>query len=292
MFDVMLNVMTPVFLIGALGYGWARSGRLFDTNGVGGLVVNIGAPCLVIDTLSKIDADFSTLGEIFIASVICHIAFLLLGWLVLKGTKQSMSTYLPGLLFGNTGNVGLPLCLFAFGQQGLALAIAYFTLSSILLFTVAPQIASGRAAPMDLVKAPLLWGVIIALVMLIGGWSLPQWLARPVHLLGGMTIPLMLLALGVSLARLRVSSMGRAFFFSVVRVLGGAAIGFAVAHFMGLEGIARGVVIVEASMPVAVFNYLFAVRHQNHPEEIAGMVVTSTVVAFAVLPFLLGMVMP
>jgi predicted permease len=291
MFDVMLNVMAPVFLIGALGYGWARSGRAFDTNGVSGLVVNIGAPCLVIDTLSKIDADFATLGEIFFASVLCHLAFLALGWLVLKISKQSFSTYLPGLLFGNTGNVGLPLCLFAFGQQGLALAIAYFTLSSMLLFTVAPQIASGRAAPLELVKAPLLWGVVIALVMMVGGWSLPPWLGRPVHLLGGMTIPLMLLALGVSLARLRGSSFGRAFAFSLVRVLGGAAIGITVAHFLGLQGIARGVVIVEASMPVAVFNYLFAVRYQNHPEDVAAMVVTSTSVAFAILPFLLGMVM-
>lgn len=292
MFDVMLNVMTPVFLIGALGYGWARSGRTFDTNGVGGLVVSIGAPCLVIDTLSKIEADFATLGTIFLAAVLCHIAFAALGWAVVKASKQSISTYMPAVLFGNTGNVGLPLCLFAFGQEGLALAIAYFTLSSILLFTVAPQIASGKAAPKELFKAPLLWGVVIALVMMVGGWSLPQWLARPVHLLGGMTIPLMLLALGVSLARLKVSSLGRALWFSVARVYGGAAIGLAIAVALDLQGVARGVVVVEAAMPVAVFNYLFAVRYNNQPEEVAGMVVTSTVIAFVSLPFLLGVLMP
>jgi len=291
-FDILLNVIAPVLLIGSIGFFWARRGYPFDTNQIGVLVTNIGAPCLVLDTLASMSVSPETFGKMFLASAICHSTFFVAGWAILKASRQSISAYLPGLVFANTGNLGLPLCLFAFGQTGLAHAISYFVLSTILLFTVSPQFASGKASFSALPRTPVIWALIVALGLMFTGASLPEWIGRPVHLLGGMMVPLMLLSLGVSLARIKLHSLKVGAVLSVLRLGLGVATGFAVAALLGLEGVARGVVVVEAAMPVAVFNYLFAVRYQNHPDEVASMVVLSTTFSFLTLPLLLTVLMP
>lgn len=291
MVNVLLNVMGPVVLIGLLGFFWARSGRPFDANGIGSLVTNVACPCLNLDILSSLTVSPGDLWDVFIAAALCHIGFAIVGFAVTRSMKLPLSTYLPGVIFANTGNIGLPLCLFAFGQQGLGLALGYSVLSSVALFTLAPQIAAGRASFSELIKSPLVWSVAAGLIVFLSGYSLPQWVSRPVHLLGGMTFPLMLLALGVSLARLRVSSLRYASILAVARVGGGLLVGILVSWVLGLHGLMRGAVIVEAVMPVAVFNYLFAVRYHNGPEEVAGMVLMSTALSFLVLPFVLHAVM-
>lgn len=291
MLSILFTVIAPVFLIAFLGWGWVRSGRDFNTPVVTGLVTNIGTPCLIIDTLLKVDLAPQALGQMIYAAAIIHGVFLVVGWVAVKVVRQPVSTFLPGLVFGNTGNMGLPLCLFAFGQEGLALAIAYFVLNAVLLFTLGMQLAAGRASFKELIRTPLIWAVILAVTLLLTDTPLPKWIANTVGLLGGMTIPLMLMALGVSLANLKVKSLGTSLYFSIVRIGMGFSVGWAVAWMMGLEGVALGVVVIESSLPLAVFNYLFAVRYNNRPEEVAGAVVVSTLLSVVALPFILASVM-
>jgi predicted permease len=201
-----------------------------------------------------------------------------------------VSTYLPSLVFANNGNMGLPLCLFAFGEQGLALAIAFFVVGAVLMFTVGVGLAAGEVSPRMLLRTPLLWAVGIALALLAFSVELPRWISNTVHLAGAFTIPLMLITLGVSLAHLKVSSLKTSLIFSVLRLGMGFSVGWSVALALGLEGVALGVVVIESALPVAVFNYLWAVRYNNHPEEVAGMVLLSTTLAFFALPFMLSTV--
>lgn len=291
-FHILLNVVAPVFLIGLLGFVWARRGLPFDTNQVGALVINIGAPCMVLDSLSSMEIGPATFGRMLLASGIGHAAFLVIGWGLLRAWRQPVGAYLPGLVFGNTGNLGLPLCLFAFGPAGLSHGMSYFVLSTILLFTLSPQFATGKLSLMILPKTPVVWALAAALALMFTGARLPEWLGRPVHLLGGMMIPLMLLSLGVSLARLRLHSLKVGGALAVARLGMGVAVGFAVAWALGLEGVARGVVVLQSTMPVAVFNYLFAVRYHKRPDEVASMVILSTALAFLTLPLLLSVLIP
>jgi predicted permease len=115
----------------------------------------------------------------------------------------------------------------------------------------------------------------------------PEWVNNATRLLGGITIPLLLITLGFSLARLKVANLGTSLFLALVRLAIGLAVGHAVVEILGLEGIARGVVILQAAMPNAVFNYLFAKQYDAEPEGVAGMVVVSTLLTFATLPLLL-----
>lgn len=292
MFAILFNVIAPVLLIAVIGYVWVRAGKPFDTPVITVLVTVIGTPMLIVDTLLKVDITMEALATMAGAAALTHLAFLGIGWAVVRAAGQPTSTFLPSMVFGNTGNMGLPLCLFAFGDEGLALAIGYFSINAILLFTLGSQMTAGKASPGDLVKTPLVWAVVLSVALIALDVDLPPWIANTVRLLGGITIPLMLLALGVSLARLQVTSLRRSLYFGAVRLIMGFAVGWGVAWLLGLDGVARGVVVVESALPVAVFNYLFAARYGNRPEEVAGMVVTSTVLSFLTLPLVLWSVMP
>jgi hypothetical protein len=288
MLSDLFAVIAPVFLTALVGYLWVKSGRDFDVKQLTPLIITVGTPCLVVSTLLTADLDVMALGQIAGAAVLAHSLAAAIGWVLLRAAKLPITSYLPALAFPNTGNMGLPLCLFAFGEKGLALAIGYFVVSAIGQFTLGYAISAGHMDLKRLVRTPIIWAVAIAVALLMTDTSLPRWAMNTLGLIGQFNIPLMLLALGVSLAGLSVKRLGVPLILSCLRIAGGAGLGFAIAWGLDLEGIARGVVILQTVMPVAVFNYLFAQVHGNRPEEVAGLVVVSTGLSFATLPLLLA----
>jgi predicted permease len=287
MLATLSAIILPILIVCALGFAWGRMGHSLEPRLVTALVTTIGTPSLVADTLTSLTVDSSVLGRTLLVAVAVFAGFALLGLIVCKTMKLPLHSYLPSLIFPNTGNMGLPLVLFAFGNSGLALGIVFFVVSITLQFTVGIGIASGSADPRRLLKMPLIYAVVLSLLFVATGWPVPRWLSNTLHLLGGLTIPLMLIALGVSLSQLRVRSLGRATILSVVRLAGGFLVSYAVARAFDLEGAALGVVVLQSTMPVAVFNYLFAELYRREPEEVAGLVVVSTVLSFATLPLLI-----
>jgi predicted permease len=287
----LFAIVAPVFVCAGIGFVWARLGKPFETDFVTRLVTMVGTPCLVASTLTSLDISLDSLIAVAIASLTATAGFALLGLVVLRAMKLPAHSFLPALMFPNTGNMGLPLCLFAFGEAGLALAIIIFALTATLQFTAGVAIASGGVSFRRLLSMPLIYAVILSVVVIATGWSLPIWFANTIDLLGGLTIPTMLLALGVSLARLRVTSVWRGLILSLVRLGGGVAIGFAVGTALDLSKLELGVLVIQATMPVAVFNYLFAQYFSREPEQVAGMVVISTALSFLTLPLLLLVVL-
>jgi predicted permease len=287
----LIAIIAPVFLCAALGYIWGKAKRPYDTEFVTTLATSIGTPCLVFSTLTSLQVTVTAFAEIAYAAIAAVIAFAVVGGACLRLARLPNHSYLPSLMFPNAGNMGLPLSLFAFGEPGLALGISYFTITSVSQFTIGASIAAGSASIGKLLRTPMIYSVIFGLIVMIGEIQVPRWIANTVELVGGVTIPLMLLTLGVSLAKLRVGGLGRASALAMLRLCMGFGVGLGLAYLFGLEGMARGVFILQCSMPVAVFNYLFAQRYKRAPEEVAGMVLISTTVSFATLPFLLIMIL-
>lgn len=287
----LFSVIAPVLICAVIGFIWRKQGRAFDTALVTTLVTNIGTPCLtfftLVDTKIEIDA-FLTMGA---ATAVTMVAFYAIYFVFLKVMKLSQKAFLSALAYGNVGNMGLPLCLLAFGENGLALAIAYFTVNVLCLFTIGVAVPAGATSVGALLRLPILYAVGAALVFMFTGWAVPEWIYNTTRILSGLTVPLMLITLGVSLAGLGVKSVPRAVLLSVMRIGVGFLVGWATAEAFGFTGAERGVLIVQCAMPVAVFNFLFAERYGNQPEEVAGSVVISTVLSFATLPFLLAFVL-
>ena len=284
-------IVAPLFVIAGIGLAWGRSGRPFDTNMIGALSLNFGVPCLIFSTMTKLQVSlvaFGSIAGIYTLALLIHLA---IAAVVLRLMKLDVGAYLPGCIFSNSGNLGLPLCLFAFGAEGLALGIGIFVISSLGNFILGVALVSGRMTPGEIARTPAIYVVMAALLFLLGDIDPPGWLANTTEIVGGMSIPLMLIALGVSLSRLKLHSFSRSLLLAVLRLGIGFAIGFIVAWSFDLEGALRGVLILQCAMPTAVFNYIIAVRYNRAPEEVASLVVVSTGIFFLTLPLLLYVIL-
>lgn len=284
---ILFDVVAPVFIIIAVGFAWARAKKPYDANVITLLVNTISTPCLVIDMLTRPGLTIPALGEMGLASALCLTLAGLSGWTMTRAMGLPARTYVPPLVWSNGGNMGLPLCLFAFGELGLGLAIAWFAVSSVSNYTIGQAIAAGGITFREVVRMPMTWAILTAVAMIAFDLRLPTVAQRAVGLLGALTVPLMLLSLGYALASLRIASYHRSVAFSVARLFGGFAIGWSVSLMLGLEGAARGVVVIQSGMPAAVLNYLFAVRYGEDPQETASIVVISTALSVVTLPLFL-----
>ena len=284
----LLSVVAPVFIVALIGLAWARSGAPFDEASISRLVLNVGIPCLVFRSLTSLDVPPAELARMAGLAAAVMSLFAGGGLLVLRAMKLPAHTFLGPLVFSNSGNIGLPICLFAFGEPGLALGMAYFAVSSTCHVVLGGPLFSGSFSLQPFFRSPLTWAVIITVGVVASGVAVPTWVARTTTLLGYIAIPLMLLTLGVSLSKMHPESLGRSVTLSVVRLGLGVSASLLLTTLLGIDGLTRKVLVLQASMPVGVLNYLFAQRYARSPEQVASLVLVSTLVSVLSIPALLA----
>ena len=284
----LLGVLAPTFVCAALGWSWGRWGPGYDRALITALISNIGAPCLVFSQLTAFEVEAAALLQMAVGAGLALLSFATAGAIILRVWGLPAHTYLAPLMFGNAGNLGLSLCLFAFGRDGLALGICFYAVMATVHFTLGILIWSGRLSLGELLRNPLFGAALLAILVLASELRVPLWIRNTTEVLGGLTIPLMLLTLGVSIGELKVGRLPRTIGLSLLRLGMGAIVGFGLAEVLGFEGTSRGVLILQCSMPAAVFNYLFAQRYGRSPEQVASIVVVSTLLAFLLSPLLLA----
>jgi malate permease and related proteins len=287
MINQLLQVVAPILVVIAVGYIWGKSGRRYDLEFVTSIAMNLGSPCLAFSTLTNIKMSHALMGRVSLATVSAIMIFAITGYLILRCSGLSIDAFLAPIMFPNIGNMGLPVCLFAYGNEGLALAIVVFAVILIGQFTVAIFLYSGTFASSAIFKNPVIISIIISFALLITGVSPPQWIVKSTKLIGDITIPVMLITLGVSLSNMRVLNTSRAILLSIARTGLGFLVGLLISWLFGLTGIARGVFILQCSMPVAVFNYLLAEQYGKKPKDVAELIIISTLLSILVLPVIL-----
>jgi predicted permease len=258
---------------------------------VGALALNIGMPCLAFSALTKLRVSPEAFAAMAGAYALVLACFLGVGLITITLMRLPAHTFLPVFTSSNTGNMGLPLCLFAFGPEGLALGICVFVLSSVFSFTAGWSIYAGRVAADVFYNNPLIYAVAVALIFMSTGIEPPVWLANTTALMGGLAIPLMLISLGVAISNMKAEGAGRIIIVCVIKLLAGFSVGYAIATILGLDGAARGVLIIQSAMPVAVHNYMFAQRFNRNTADTASMILISTTMALACLPLLMLIVL-
>ena len=282
----IFTVVAPVFAVVGLGYLWARLNQKFDSETLTNLVLKVATPCLIFSSLTSLDISLTTVGTMAFAAALGLVIAAIVGWVVLKYLNLSYSTYLPSLMHANSGNIGLPLVLMAFGDEGLAMGVSYFIVNSISQYSIGYGISAGSFSFGRLFKQPLNYAIVISLLVLWFSLSVPVWIANTTELLGGLVIPALLLVLGHSLAQLKVTDLRLSFQLAMVRLTLGVCLGFLIVWVLRLEGSQAGVVFLMFTMPVAVFNVVFAKHFNRSPEKVAGLVVLSSLMVFTILPVL------
>jgi predicted permease len=287
MYYQILTVIAPIFLITSIGYLFGRSSQYIDSKTISSLVLLIATPSLVFSTLTSLEIEVATLFKMALSAGLCVAVATIAGRVILRVLGLSYRTFLPVLIMPNSGNIGLPLALLAFGEKGLALGISFFFVIALLQYTLGIAIASGEYRLRDLARQPLIYSVTLAAVVLLTEIKVPVIIATTTDLLGGMMVPAMLILLGTSLARLSVSDLRQAIIVAAARLGIGISTGLAVIGLISLSGIEAGAVFLLASMPTAIINYVFAERYRPDAQQVAGAIVMSTILTFAVLPVII-----
>ncbi|WP_192035170.1 AEC family transporter [Halomonas sp. YLGW01] len=285
----LFAVMAPVLIGAGLGFTWVRLGHDFPVPFVTKLVFNIGTPALILASLSGAEVDAQSFTLTMLGTLLVLAVMAMATLLVAPLLGKPWQVLLSPMMYPNTGNMGLPVVLYAFGPSAFAFAVAVMVTVSLVQFTFGIAMSSRSGRPLrTLARTPALYAIAIALTLLLTDTDLPLWLDNTLELISGFTVPLMLITLGVSLANIRVSNLAAGLGFSVMRIPLAALLAFGIGHLLALPPLAQSILVVQMSMPVAVFNYLFAQRSGREPEYVASLVFCSTLLAFLYLPALLA----
>jgi len=287
----VLEITAPVFVLAAIGYAWVRLGVEYKVDFVTRLAMTLSVPCLIFTALMKTQIEPAALTALSLAAVAAYGAVTLAMVVLARLAGLDMRAYVAPLIFGNTGNLGLPLALFAFGETGLGYAVVVFAIMAIWSFTFGIWLVAGRGAFGKVLREPLLWGTLLGGLFLWQGWETPRVLTRTLELIGQMAIPLMLITLGVAVARLTPGRISQAVVLSVAKLVVCVALAWAVGLWFELDKIAFGVLVLQIGTPVAVTSYLLAEKYGADAQAVAGLVVVSTVLSVFALPAMLAVLL-
>ena len=287
----VLEITAPVFLLAALGFTWVKLGYEYQLQFVTRLAMTLAVPCLIFVALMQAEVDPASLTAVSLATVAVYGALSFVMWLLMKTARLDVRTYLAPLIFGNTGNLGLPLALFAFGAEGLSFAVVIFAIMCVWSFTFGIWLVAGGGAPWRALKEPMVGATLLGGIFLWQGWQTPTFLTNALELIGQMAIPLMLITLGVAVARLTPGRLGRAAILSIVRALICAGLALLIGTYFALEPVALAVLILQVATPVAVTSYLLAEKYGADADDVSGLVVVSTLLSVLYLPVLLALLL-
>ena len=281
-------VVAPVLFCVLAGFTLAKLRLPFDRAVVTSLVSNIGVPGLVISHLAAQHVAFGEFLDVMLGAVTALACFALIASVFLLLNRLSLRTFLSPMMLGNAGNVGLPVTFLAFGNEGLAYAMAFWVVIVVAVFTIGTWIPQGKITMKALLRAPAIYSVAIGMLLLGTNTPLPKPIHQTLDLLGGLTIPLMLLTLGYTLAELKPAQLVRGIYLATFHLLMAAVVAFFLVEVFQFQGVARGVFILQCLMPISVFSYLWAEKYDSqHAPQVASVVLISTVMTVAVLPLAL-----
>ena len=282
----LIDVLFPVFFIIGIGYYIGKKDKKFNTNFITNFAGTIGTPAMIFYTITTTGVTLNIFIEFFIYAVLILGAFALVGFFFLLFLKKDPVTELPPMFLPNTGNMGVPICLFAYGTAGLGVASAIASVIILFHFTIGIFLASKKFSLSILFKNGPIYGIIFAVLFLYFDWNVPGYLENTTFLLTYTTIFLVLMALGVALTRLKVVSWSHAAILGAVRVVLGPIIGFALIKFFGLTGFKAGVLLIQSAMPSAVLTYLVGSMYSKKRavDNIASVIVSSTLMSFFTIP--------
>ncbi|WP_171102484.1 AEC family transporter [Ruegeria sp. HKCCA6707] len=285
----VLNVVLPVLICAGIGYGLAVTKAPFDNKVIGGIVSRVGYPTLIISHLSATTIAVGTFLDVMAAAALAIAGFGVLGFVALRLMRLPVRAFLTPLMHGNVGNIGLPITLLALGNAGMAYTMGFVVVVLISIFTIGMWIPAGAFSPKKLATSPIIYAVALSLVLMATGTSLPQPIAKSFDILGGLSIPLMLLTLGHTLATLQIQSLWRAVLLTGLHLAMAVVIASALVWLFGFTGAERGAVILCCLMPSSVATYLFIDQHvPEYGPDVAGFILVSTLATILVLPVALS----
>ena len=287
LFIKLFDVLFPVFLTIGIGYWYGKKNPKFDTQFITKFAGNVGLPSIIFYSLKISNVDIYLFIRFSYYILLYVFIFSIIGIFVIYIFKKDIFRLLPPMILPNTGNMGMPLCLFAYGTTGLAISTAITSIILVLHFSLGILLASRKFSIKPLIKCTPIYALIFSLFFVYYKIPAPKFLENATFLIGYSTIFLVLVSLGVALSRIKFFSLRETIIYSLVRVIIGPIVGFGFVKFFNLSGVEAGVMFIQASMPSAILTYLVSQIYspKKITETIASVVALSTFMSFFTLTF-------
>ena len=284
----LFEVLFPVFFVIGVGYYLGKKDPKINTKFITDFAGNIGTPAMIFYTITTTGVTLSVFIEYFVYSIIVIAGFTLIGLFFLFFLKKDLISELPPLILPNTGNMGIPICLFAYGMEGLGVASAIASVIILFHFTIGVFLAKKEFSFELVFKNVPTYAILISILFLYLNLEVPKFIENTTFLLTYATIFLVLMSLGVALTRLKVKSWKDAIILGLVRVIAGPIIGFTAIVYFNLSGFAAGVLLIQSSMPSAVLTYLVGSMYSSKKvvDTVSSIIVTSTLMSFITIPII------
>jgi predicted permease len=289
--DHILSVLFPLFGISATGYIVGRRLKP-DLSAANRLNVDVFTPALVFSATVAKDFHLRGFAKLAVATLLIIIGCGVVGWGIARLLRIDPRTLVPPVMFNNCGNLGLPVAMLAFGPQALAPAVVMFLISNVLQFSLGTWLLDRQARIAGIWRSPSIQaGIVGATVAVIGLQVWPP-LLLAVKMLGDVSIPLMLFALGARMAEAKFQAVGFGIFGAVLRPVLGMAVAWAVLAVIPLLPQQRALLLIFGAMPPAVLNYILAEHYNQEPEKVASVVLIGHLAALLFIPVALVMTAP
>lgn len=290
MIERIAGIVFPIYAMVAVGYAYGRWKKP-DMNVANTLNMDIFVPALVFSALAAKSFSLADNLPLLAGSVLVVFACGLLAWPVARLLGVPFNTFVPPMMFKNAGNMGLPVAVLAFGEGALPAAVVLFFVSNFLHYSLGTWMLDHHARLLTLWRVPVIAAAIAGLavsLLRIPLWD-PLWLG--IKMLGDISIPLLLFALGVRLTdgthgSWRVSVVG-----AVTTPLAGVLAALAVNQLLGLTGREAAMLVVFGALLPAVLNYIFAERYRQEPERVASLVLVGNTASMVIIPLTLAWVL-
>ncbi len=283
----LFEVIFPVFFVIGIGYYLGKNNPNIDTNFITNFAGNIGTPAMIFYTVTTTGITLTVFIHYFTYALIMIGGFAIIGLILLFFLNKDLSMELPPLILPNTGNMGVPICLFAYGTQGLGVASAIASVIILFHFTLGVFLAKKKFSFDVVLKSPPVYAIIVSVLFLYFKIDTPLFLENTTFLLTYATIFLVLMSLGIALTRFKFS-LKNSIILSLCRVAIGPIIAFIIIYYFELSGFAAGVLLIQSAMPSAILNYLVGSMYSPKKivDSIASTIVVSTLMSFITIPII------
>jgi malate permease and related proteins len=283
MFERLLGIILPVFLVIALGYFYAKR-TVPDMTWVNRINLNVLAPALIFSALASKEFDLVANRTLILGAIGVVAGSGLLAWPFAKLLHEDVRTFVPPMMFNNCGNMGLPLAALAFGQVGLSAMVALFTISNLTHFTVGVHIVNRHTAFWPVFRNPMVIATFVGFAFAIAKPPMPDWLMLSIKMTGDAMIPLMLISLGVRMATVTWGGWNLGVIGALVCPLTGIAMAALLSPLLHLDPTQQGLLILFGCLPPAVLNFMVAEQYDQEPAKVASIVLIGNAASIVFVP--------
>ena len=284
----IVSIIFPLFAIVAAGWLYGRRHQP-DMAFANQLNMDVFVPALVFAALAGKSFDLVTYQALAIGGIAVVLGSGALSWPLARLLKVDAKTFLPPMMFNNSGNMGLPLAVLAFGEAALPAAVVLFLVENLLHFSLGAWMLDHRTRLANLWRLPMMLAALAGLAASLAGIALWPPLLTAIRMLGDICIPLLLFTLGVRLADASFHAWGIGLAGAVARPVLGMLIAWGAGWALDLSAQHQALLLVFGALPPAVLNYVFAERYRQEPDKVASIVMVGNVAALLFIPLALAL---